>query len=306
MITNRKNSGIFDYYSILSAESIKTEINWEIANSLIYYIIQHCIVESANRSSLCNISVNSFTMQEIVALCNLPLILENSNETVTLERSDLNGDNNYINFINCNSSTANDNIDYVVREIELSEGISIPNPGYRIFTDISKSPNTNKDRLVLTLIHDYKCPKDSNILLRLCGELSETILQSYLIQKDIPISFDSPDYNFYADLDNSSLYHSTGKIVLKDYPSIKDVLFEYNYISCIIYGIYLGYSYVYEREPDYNEALTYFNTDYKDESKWSITNDELKDFLSNIDLKDEKSCIEYAIKKIHNLYFKGE
>lgn len=288
MLTYRRKTQLFEY-PIFNTESMTKSVPWENIAARICKTIDSLFRSGVNEA-LYGKQGKNFTVNEVVALCNLPLYdTQNEDALVTM---DLNDVNSGLVISKVESDTAYDGV--ILREITIDKRYKISSPGYRIYTFIDSS-----DRFIVSIIHDFDTPKDDHDLVRLCGELSEVILQRELQLIGVPVSYNPPDYRVYTD--SESTYHATGFIVFNDFPSIRDVLFEFNYLTVLISGMEEGYSVFNNKLLKNDQIIDFFSIDYRDQNTWCLDPDELKEFLE-IDFKDDKVDMKYAIKKIHKLY----
>lgn len=300
MLSCRRKTEMLQY-PLFSAETIKKDIAWNDIYNVIIRLYSHLFSNKTN--NLFNRNTSTFLEEEVIGLCTLPLYINNYENIVRLDTDDIfNKDIILENKVFKITDAFDDQYEILLKDIVISNDYVLPNPGYRIITSIDI-----QDRFIVSLIRNQMNPNTEEELIRLCGELAEVVLQHYLIKLGVKVTYDSPDFNTSAD-NHTSYYKATGMICLKDYPSLRDILFEARYYTVLLYAIHEGVTLALDTYPKSYEMVieNYFNIDYRDMNKWSLSIEDLKEFEKydlDVECYNRDQYVKYAIDRITNTFF---
>ena len=187
-----------------------------------------------------------------------------------------------------------------LRLININANYKTPKPGYRIQTG-TMTRYGNNNIYIISIIMDKSFPKDEKLMVRFAGELTEVLIQYYLREIGVKtIYHESPDYNAYEEYEDTN-YKATGTLALKDYPSIRDLMFAYKYINTIFNGMVDSFkiSGVTCNLSDEDIINSYFGVDYHDGNSWLVEFQDLKKILGST----SENLYLLVLEKVLDLYF---
>lgn len=294
MICYRRDSGIYTDFELFSAEN-HGSIDY---GDTIRRMIDILYSDSDERLYGSGDNRISFMDYEYIAICSLPLIrVEDGFKYIKLDFEDVNNENiDKIKGERIDIAYPLDNI--LFRAIKVSDKYQLPDPGYRIVLGDHNFPAS------ITVIYDNRCPSSVPILLRLAGDLAETTIQLLSSLSGTKYFHPSPDYATYSDYEGN--YRSTGLLVVKDFPSMQDLIFMCDYVMEILNAMwYADDQYVSSGDhlSDDDFIDSYFGRDFGDNTKWCFTHDELKEIFLAYHNSYSSERIKLIIKKIQEIYF---
>ena len=305
MISYRRDTSGLINYNIYCADSLINQIDWTSISTYVNRAIVKVLKGSDTNSSLYGSETRTYTEEESIALCSLPLKDLESGEYFHLDTDDLQEPNaaKYITTIDKLNITMEEfrsgtySFSFIIRVFHIDSHYALPAPGYRIQPGTWRGEKRNA--FVLSIFMDSRCPERQEDLVRFTGELSEAIIQYRLKQCSIQnMYYDSPDYNVH---DNGvSIYKSTATIVIKDFPTINDLLFGYKYVDTIFDGILSAFSLLGIKCDLMDDELinAYFGVDYGDDNKWFL---ETEDFEKILKSKSE-DIYKLVLDKVNKIY----
>lgn len=288
MLCTRRNSGYISDFQILNSENI---INFpKFFNNDLNKIVDFIKNKKGDLTRL--YLKNIMTDKELIAATNFTLFKGDS--LTLLELSDVNYDN--ILGIRRDKITLTEERDIVIREIILKD-LKLPGPNYRILLDRDR---TIEKRLIISIIEDEDDVSSKNFA-KFVFDLAETYMQYILAEYNVPVFYMPHSFNAYEVIStdtNEEKYHSfyraAGTIVLKDYPTISDIIFACNY--CYeLYNIVADTTNL-----NRSDILDLFSKDDFTNQEWIFTKDELDDMVYN---KSNYKCY-FMSKYMNTLYSK--